>query len=120
VRASDFRSVSETVSIPEDFGHQCGWRTCHSRRGILDLSRKFHRKILDSAGLLIECQSIPLWSDRDHDLVELFGTLGFKCVLLAAHLHGGGAALTMAAFGVAGELGEGAAMEEEGSHCSSP
>jgi hypothetical protein len=44
VRASHFRSVSKTVSIPEDVGHRCEWRTCHSRRGILDASRKFHRK----------------------------------------------------------------------------
>jgi hypothetical protein len=52
MRASHFRSVSKTVSIPEDIGHQC-------RRGILDVSRKFHRKILDYAGLLIGCHSIP-------------------------------------------------------------
>jgi hypothetical protein len=41
--------------------------------------RKFHRKILGCAGLLIGCHSIPLLSDRDHDLVALFGTLGFEC-----------------------------------------
>jgi hypothetical protein len=29
--------------------------------------------------LLIGCHIIPLWSDRDHDLVALFGTLGFEC-----------------------------------------
>ncbi len=45
----------------------------------LDASRKFHRKILGCAGLLIECHSIPLRSDHDHDLVALFGTLGFEC-----------------------------------------
>jgi hypothetical protein len=28
--------------------------------------------------LLIGCHSIPLWSDHDHDLVALFGTLGFE------------------------------------------
>jgi hypothetical protein len=45
--------VSKTVSIPENFGHRCDWRTCHSRRGILDASRKIRRKILSCAGLLI-------------------------------------------------------------------
>jgi hypothetical protein len=45
--------VSKTISIPEDLGHQCDWRTCHSRCGILDVSRKFRRRILDYAGLLI-------------------------------------------------------------------
>jgi hypothetical protein len=61
VRASHFRSVSKTVSIPKDLGHRCSWRTCHSRRGFLDALRKFHRKkILGCAGLLIGCHSI-LW-----------------------------------------------------------
>ena len=56
-----------------------------------------------------------------HGLARLASRSGpHACVLLAARLHGGGVALTMVAFGVAGELGEGAAMEEEGSHCSSP
>jgi hypothetical protein len=41
VRVSHFRSVSKTVSIPEDLGHQCDWRTCLSRHGILDASRRF-------------------------------------------------------------------------------
>jgi hypothetical protein len=68
--------MSKTVSISEDLGHWCDWRTCHTRRGILDTSRKFCRKILSCAGLLIGCHSIPLWSDRDHDLVALFSTLG--------------------------------------------
>jgi hypothetical protein len=53
MRASHFRSVRKTISIPKDLGHRCDWRTCHSRRGILDASRKFHRKILDYARLLI-------------------------------------------------------------------
>jgi hypothetical protein len=53
VRASHFRSVSRTISIPEDLGHRCDWRTCRSRHGILDVSRKFHRKNLGCAGLLI-------------------------------------------------------------------
>jgi hypothetical protein len=47
--------VSKTVSIPEDLGHRCDWRTCRSRRSILDALRK----ILGRAGILIECQSIP-------------------------------------------------------------
>jgi hypothetical protein len=55
VRASHFRSVSKTVSIPEDLGGRCDRRTCHSRRGILDAPRKFHRKILTP---LIECHGI--------------------------------------------------------------
>jgi hypothetical protein len=58
VRASHFRSVSKTVSIPEDLSCQRDWRTCRSRHGILDASRKFHRKILGYAGLLIWCHSI--------------------------------------------------------------
>jgi hypothetical protein len=58
-RASHFRSVSKTVSIPEDLGCRRNWRTCHSRRGILDASRKFQQKILCYAGLLIGCHSIP-------------------------------------------------------------
>jgi hypothetical protein len=45
--------VSKTISIPKDFGRWCNWRTCHSRRGILDASRKFHRKNLGCTGLLI-------------------------------------------------------------------
>jgi hypothetical protein len=57
-RESYFRFVSKTVSIPEDLGHWCDWRTCHSRRGILDASRIFHSKILGCTGLLIECHSI--------------------------------------------------------------
>jgi hypothetical protein len=52
--------VSKTVSIPEDLGHWCEWRTCHIRRAFLDASRKFRRKILGCAGLLIGCHSI-LW-----------------------------------------------------------
>jgi hypothetical protein len=59
VRASHFRSVSKTVSIPEDLGHQRHWRTFHSRRGIFYVSRKFQQKILGCARLLIRCYSIP-------------------------------------------------------------
>jgi hypothetical protein len=58
-RASHFRSMSKTVSIPEDLGCRCDRRNCHIRRGILDTSRKFHRKILGYALLLIGCHSIP-------------------------------------------------------------
>jgi hypothetical protein len=43
------------------------------------MSRKLCRKILGCAGRLIGCRSIPLQSDHDHDLVALFGTLGFEC-----------------------------------------
>jgi hypothetical protein len=81
-RASHFRSVSKIVSIPEDLGRRCDWRTCHSRCGILDASRKFRQKILGYAGLLIGCHSIPLWSHHDHDLVALFDTLRFECECL--------------------------------------
>jgi hypothetical protein len=58
VRASHFRFASKTIFIPEDLCHWCDWRTCHSRRGILDTSRKFQQKILGCAGHLIECHSI--------------------------------------------------------------
>jgi hypothetical protein len=74
--------VSKTISIPEDLGRRCDWTTCRSRRGILDALRKFHKKILGCAGLLIGCHRIPLQSDRDHDLVALLGTLGFECKYL--------------------------------------
>jgi hypothetical protein len=60
VRASHFRSVSKTISIPEDFGHWCDSRTCHSRCGILDALRKLRQKILGCVGLLIGCHNIPL------------------------------------------------------------
>jgi hypothetical protein len=68
--------------MAEDLGHRCDWRTCRSRRVFLDASRKFHRKILNCAGLLIGCHSIWLLSDHDHDLVALFGILGFECECL--------------------------------------
>jgi hypothetical protein len=41
--------VSKTISIPEDLGHRHDCRTCRSRHGILDASRK----ILSYARLLI-------------------------------------------------------------------
>jgi hypothetical protein len=53
VRASHFMSVSKTISIPEDLGHRHNWRTCRSRRGILDASRKFRQKILATLGFLL-------------------------------------------------------------------
>jgi hypothetical protein len=53
VRASHFRSMIKTISIAEDLGHRCDWRTCRSRRHILDALTKFRRKILDCARLLI-------------------------------------------------------------------
>jgi hypothetical protein len=59
VRASHFRFVSKTISILKELDRWCNWRTCHSRCGILDASRKFRRKILDCAGLLIGCHNIP-------------------------------------------------------------
>jgi hypothetical protein len=58
VRASHFRYISKTVSIPKDLGHRWDWRTCRSRRGILDMLRKFRRKILSCAGHFIGCHSI--------------------------------------------------------------
>jgi hypothetical protein len=51
--------MSKTISIPEDLCCWCVWRTCCSRCGIPDVSRKFRRKILGCAGLLIGCHSIP-------------------------------------------------------------
>jgi hypothetical protein len=82
VRASHFRSMSKTVSITENLGHWCDWRTCRGRRGILDASRIFRRKILGHTRLLIGHHRIPLQYDRDHDLAALLGTLGFECECL--------------------------------------
>jgi hypothetical protein len=47
------------------------------------MSKKICRIFFDYAGLLIGCHSIPLWSNRDHDLVALFGNIGFEygCLL---------------------------------------
>jgi hypothetical protein len=58
VRASHFRSLSKTISVPKDLGHRCVWRTCHSRCDILYVLRKFCRKVLGCARLLIGCHSI--------------------------------------------------------------
>jgi hypothetical protein len=71
--------VSKTVSIPEDLRCCHDWSTYRSRHGIRDASRKFCRKILSCAGLLIGCHSIPLESNHDHDLVALLGTPGIEC-----------------------------------------
>jgi hypothetical protein len=60
VRASHFMSVSKSISIPKNLGHQCDSRTCRSRRGILDASRKFWQKILACGGLLVGYHSILL------------------------------------------------------------
>jgi hypothetical protein len=51
-RASNFRYMRKTISIPEDIGHQCDWRTCCGRLGILDASRKFRRKSSATLGFL--------------------------------------------------------------------
>jgi hypothetical protein len=51
--------VNKTVSIPEDLDCRCDRRTCHNRHGIVDALRKFQKRILDCAGFLIGCHSIP-------------------------------------------------------------
>jgi hypothetical protein len=61
-RASHFRSVSKTVSIPKDLGCQCDWRTCRSWCGIFDAPSGFHWEILGCIGLLIGCHGIVLGS----------------------------------------------------------
>jgi hypothetical protein len=45
--------VSKTIYIPEDLDHQCDWRTCRSKRGILDTLRKIHRKFSAALGFLL-------------------------------------------------------------------
>jgi hypothetical protein len=77
------------VSILEDLGRRCDWRTCRTRHGILDTSRKFCRKILGCAGRLIGCHSIPLLSNCDHDLIALLSTLGFdyECLIFPADVE---------------------------------
>jgi hypothetical protein len=52
VRVSHFRSVSKTVSVPEDLSYWCEWRTCHSRRGILDVQENFVEKFSAALGFL--------------------------------------------------------------------
>jgi hypothetical protein len=56
---SHLRCMSKTIFIPEDLCCQHDCRTCRSRRGILDVLRKFRRKLLGCAGLLIGCHSTP-------------------------------------------------------------
>jgi hypothetical protein len=52
VRASHFRFVSKTISIPEHLSCRCDWRTCCSRRDILDTSRNFSKKFSTTLGFL--------------------------------------------------------------------
>jgi hypothetical protein len=42
MRASHFRFASMTISILEDLGHWCNWRTCRSWRGIVDVPSGFY------------------------------------------------------------------------------
>jgi hypothetical protein len=71
--------MSKTVSIPLKINFPVRLEILSQSGGILDLLRKCRREIHGCAGLLIGCHSIPLRSDCDHDLVALFGTLGFEC-----------------------------------------
>jgi hypothetical protein len=52
VRASNFRSVSMTVSITEDLGHWCEWRTCHSSVAFLMHRENFIEKFSVALGFL--------------------------------------------------------------------
>jgi hypothetical protein len=58
-RASRFRSVSKTISIPEDLGRRCDCRTCRNRRGILDASIKFGEKFSIALGFLPGVLAFP-------------------------------------------------------------
>jgi hypothetical protein len=58
VRTSHFRSVSKTISIPEDLGCRCNWRTYRSWCGILDTSSGFHWEIFGYTRLLVGCHGI--------------------------------------------------------------
>jgi hypothetical protein len=51
-RASHFRYVSKTASIPEDLGHRRDWRTCCSRRGFLTCQENFGEKFSTVLGFL--------------------------------------------------------------------
>jgi hypothetical protein len=73
---------SNMKMLEEGWKMKCDCRTCRCRRGIFDAMKKFHRKIPSHASLLIGCHSIPLQSDRDHDLFALLGTHGFECECL--------------------------------------
>jgi hypothetical protein len=57
-RVTHFRYVSKTVSIPEDLGCQCDWRTCHSSCGIIDAPCGFRWEIFSCTGLLVGCLGI--------------------------------------------------------------
>jgi hypothetical protein len=52
VRMLHFRSVSKTVSIAEDLGPRCDWKTCHCGCCILDASRKIIEKFSAALGFL--------------------------------------------------------------------
>jgi hypothetical protein len=52
VRMLHFRSVSKTVSIAEDLGRRCDWKTCHCGCCILDASRKIIEKFSAALGFL--------------------------------------------------------------------
>jgi hypothetical protein len=80
VRASHFRSMSKIISIPRDLGHRCNWRTCHSRRGILDALRKLHRKILGCAASHFRSMS---------KTVSIPGDLGHRCNWRTCHSRHG-------------------------------
>jgi hypothetical protein len=69
--ASHFKFVSKTIFIPEELGHRYDWRTCRNRRGILDASREFRRKIIGYAGLLI-------LTDSSQRSFNRFGSLFLK------------------------------------------
>jgi hypothetical protein len=62
VKPSHFRSVSKTVSISEDLGCWCDWRTYRSWCGITDAPGGFHWEILDCIRLLVRCHGILLGS----------------------------------------------------------
>jgi hypothetical protein len=76
--------MSKTVFIPKDLGCRCDWRTCHSRRGILDVSCKFWRKILGCAGL-------PILTDSSQRSFSRFWSLFLEHSEDGSHtlLHGG-------------------------------
>jgi hypothetical protein len=52
VRASHFRHVSKTISISEDLGRQCDWRTCHTDMAFLTRRENFSEKFSIALGFL--------------------------------------------------------------------
>jgi hypothetical protein len=80
-REQHFRSVSNIVSIPEDIGRQCDWRTCRSRRGILDVWRKFHRKKFKATLGFLSLSTPP----RDHSID--FGDVSLNIVKMDLTLY---------------------------------